>query len=115
MLAQRLRVNKEILVIDCAKPTTFRVMWVDLIGKQVRVGVDAEMSATIYRDYQEDTIQGLTWTCEPNGFVEVEARSPGIFQCQVSKVKDKKFDVTLQAPEDFLCEFIVEHGMELCW
>ncbi len=115
MLALKLRPNKEILTVECSEPTIFRLMWVDMLGQQVKVGVDAEMSATIHREYQDEVLHGLRWTCEPDGFVLVEARSPGVFQCQVIKAKENKFDVVLQAPDNFLFEFVVESGRELCW
>ncbi len=115
MLAQRLRENREILVVNCTEPTIFRVIWTDVVGKRVKVGVDAERSASIYRDYQEDTIRGLPWTCERSGFVEVEARAPGIFKCQVNRVADDQFDITVKASDDFLFEFISENGKELFW
>ncbi len=85
MLALKLRANKEILTVDCSEPTVFWIYWNGIDSNQVRVGVDAEMSATIYRDDQENDLRGLCRTCKPGELVEVEARSSGVFQCQVTK------------------------------
>ncbi len=110
MLALKLRPNKEILTVECSEPTIFRLMWVDMLGQQVKVGVDAEMSATIYRDDEKNGLRGLSRDCKPGELVAVEVRSPGVFQCQVTKVKDDEFTVRLEAPDDFLFEFMVEQS-----
>ncbi len=52
MLALKLRANKEILTGDCSEPTAFWIYWNDIDSKQVKVAVDAEMSAMIYRGDQ---------------------------------------------------------------
>jgi len=108
MLALELRANKEILTVDCSEPTIFWIYWNDIDSKQVKVAVDAEMSATIFRGDKEKGLHGLLRTCKPGGLVEVEARSSGVFRCQVTKVQDNEFTVRLEAPDDFLFEFMVE-------
>ncbi len=107
MLALKLRANKEILTVECSEPTTFRVLWDDIVRGQVKVRVDAERSAAIYREYDR-YIKGLSWLCQPGEMIEVEARSPGVFQCQVTEVEDGQFIVELEAPTDFHFIFEIE-------
>ncbi len=106
-IVQTLRTNKEILTIECSEPTTFRVLWDSVTRGQIKVRVDAELSAVIHREYT-GSIKGLSWLCQPGEMIEVEARSPGIFQCQVTEVEDGQFIVKLQAPDDFLFLFEIE-------
>ncbi len=107
MLALKLRANKEILTVECSEPTTFRVLWDDIVRGQVKVRVDAERSAAIYREYDR-YIKGLSWLCQPGEMIEVEARSPGVFECQIVEMKGGQFVVKLRAPNDFLFLFEFE-------
>ncbi len=108
MLALKLRTNREILTIDCSEPGIFSVHWNGISGKDVRVSIDAPLSAGISRVPHTDSIDGLSWLCQPGEMIEVEARSPGVFECQIVEMKDGQFVVKLRAPNDFLFLFEFE-------